>query len=141
MIGQPFKEAVLLVAQEMPNSSIGDLLAVLPESCVLQLVESFSGTCIKIPKVETIWRVYRNRIIKDTLDQKDTMVVRQKLAEYFGITRDTVNQVYNWEKRHHSHLLPSHVGNSVERVVASKHEEILKKFREALVIRRGRLKF
>jgi len=136
-----FKEAVLLVAKEVPNSSIGDLLAVLPESCVLALVESFSGECIKIPKVETIWRVYRNRIIKDTLDQKDTIVIRQKLAEYFGISRDTVNQAYSWEKHRASRLQTRHVNKSIKRIVASKQEEILQKFRNALLLKRGRVKF
>ena len=136
-----FKEALLLSAKEIPNSSIGDLLAILPESYVLLLVESFSGECIKIPKVETIWRIYRNRIIKDTLDQKDTMVVRQKLAEYFGISCDTVKQAYSWEKSRVSRLQNSHVGRSIKRIVASKQEEILQKFRKALLLKRGKVKF
>lgn len=133
-----FIAAIECMAKNSPNSVLGDLLAILPKDSVVKLVESFSGEYIKVPKIDAIWAAYRNNIIRESLDNSNTRVVRRKLAEYFGITPEVVCKIYQQVKAKQNKLSPEKSEESIRRIVASKHEDVLSGFREALRLSKKR---
>ena len=133
-----FKNAVIAMAKDVPNSVLADLLSILSEDSVVKIVEGFSGEDLKIPRIEDVWRIYRNKIIKDTLSKKNSKLIKQRLSEHFGIGTDAIQQIYNSERVKEYRIRPKVVDRSIKRIVASKQEDVLKKFREALLIKSGK---
>lgn len=88
------QEALQTFCANFPDSVVGDLMMLFPNDVVLKIITTFSGEVLKVPKVESVWRGYRDAIIADTLSTKDDKATRQRLASYFGITVDRVNRIY-----------------------------------------------
>ena len=87
-------EALIAVALEFPNSVVADFLLYFSPEVVMKLIEVFSGRTIRIPTVSAVWRSYRNKVIFDTLNIKNTRGVRQQLAFFFGIDKVRVSNLY-----------------------------------------------
>lgn len=93
------KEALELASELFPNSILGDLLINFPTDFAVKFITIFSGRFIYMPKVETIYRLYRNKTIKDKLENNDVVEVRQYLSNFFGITMKRVSEIYHQEKK------------------------------------------
>jgi len=126
------QEALQAFCSNFPDSVVGDLMMLFPDDVVLKIITTFSGETIKVPKVETVWRGYRDAIIADTLRVKDDKSNRQRLASYFGITVDRVNRIHastsqrRARKRHHS------IRRSAAAAYRNVFDEMVKEARQAL---------
>jgi len=93
------KEALTALVADFPNSVVADLLTHFSAEVVIELIQIYSGQAIFIPKVESVWRSYRNKVIQDTLDLRNTLVERKQLANFFGITHQHVAAIYSRERK------------------------------------------
>lgn len=95
---QLLKTAVESLASEFPNSIVADLLVHFPHAVVFKLIEIYSGRTLRIPRTESVWRSYRNKVIYDALTAENILAVRRQLSEFFGISPNHVRSIYTYEK-------------------------------------------
>jgi len=117
------QDALESAAEAFPNSIIADLLSHFPPKIVMEFIEIYSGQYLKIPKVDTVWRSYRNKIIRETLDLKNTSVVRRRLSEYFGIPLGRVSSIYRDEKNKKRKYRKSSMEKSLQRIYAKESKK------------------
>lgn len=79
---------------EFPRSPLVDLLITFDRGVVVELIELFQGRQMRIPMIKTIWVSYRNKIIKEGIEEDDSQANKARLAQRFGITINRVNQIY-----------------------------------------------
>jgi len=79
---------------EFPRSPLIDLLITFDRDVVVKLIELFQGRHMRIPMIRTIWVSYRNKIIKEGIEENDSQANKTLLAQRFGITVNRVNQIY-----------------------------------------------
>lgn len=127
------KEGLFAYISEFPNSIVGDLLSHFytkeswaPQEIILQLLTLYSGSQLTIPKVESIWRSYRDKVVVETLLIKNTQVSRQQLAAYFGVRADIIYNICFKARQKNVHLSDSAIDKMVE-TVYRKNKEILHK--------------
>ena len=132
--------ALASTAKDFPNSVVADLMMYFPQKFVLKLITMFSGQRVWFPKVETIWKSYRNKIIKEALDAKNTKVVREQLAVFFGISSKRVSDVYHEMKRKEKKPKPKvytkTIRKTARRIYAMEQAELLKEFKDVLLKKR-----
>jgi len=87
-------EGLQALGQEYPDAFVADMLTHFDENVVLKFMTLYNGRTLKVPNVDLIWKSYRNKVIIETLLVDNTIVVRQKLAEHFGISPVTVRDVF-----------------------------------------------
>jgi hypothetical protein len=126
------QEALQAFCSNFPDSVVGDLMMLFPDDVVLKIITTFSGETIKVPKVETVWRGYRDAIITDTLRVKDDKATRQRLAAYFGITVDRVNRVYNNVSQRRTRKKRNSIRRSAAAAYRNVFDEMVKEARQAL---------
>lgn len=129
-----FQEILELTAEDFPNSVITDLLRDFPADFVIRFIEIYSGQTFRVPRVETIWKNYRNKVIKETLDKKDTKEVRKQLAGYFGITLEQLSQIYYYEreKQQKVKINERKMRDSVKRIFRKEVKKTIKDTKEIL---------
>ena len=88
------KKAIEAFAKENPNSFVADLLICFDKDIVLRLLEFYSGRRVQIPVTKNIWINYRNRRIKEFLDENNTRDRREMLAENFGLSENRIRVIY-----------------------------------------------
>ena len=79
---------------EFPRSPLIDLLITFDKDVVVKLIELFQGRQMRIPTIKTVWVSYRNKIIKEGIEENDSQANKARLAQRFGITINRVNQIY-----------------------------------------------
>lgn len=79
---------------EFPRSPLIDLLITFDRDVVVELIELFQGRQMRIPTIKTVWVSYRNKIIKEGIEENDSQANKARLAQRFGITISRVNQIY-----------------------------------------------
>ena len=79
---------------EFPRSPLIDLLITFDKDVVVKLIELFQGRQMRIPMIKTIWVSYRNKIIKEGIEENDSQANKAMLAQRFGITVNRVDQIY-----------------------------------------------
>lgn len=126
------QEALQTFCANFPDSVVGDLMMLFPDDVVLKIITTFSGETVKIPKVETVWRGYRDAIIADTLRVKDDKATRQRLAAYFGITLDRVNRVYSAVSQRRQRKKRHSIRRSAAAAYRNVFDEMVKEARQAL---------
>jgi len=96
-----FKEALRVTADFHPDSVVADLLGHIPPRYVAKIVRIYSGQKLCIPSTDDIWRNYRDKVIRETLDTEDNKDVRRRLARFFSVSLSHVSAIYHREKRKH----------------------------------------
>jgi len=125
-------KALESLAKASPNSVVGDLMMLFPDDMVIKIISSFSGEIVKIPKVETVWRTYRNTVVRETLDTKNDRPNRDRLAAYFGISTEHVSKIYREERAKHERTTRSTVRRSARVAYRSMFDDMIKDARAAL---------
>ena len=120
------KEMLFATAEERPNSVIVDLLAHFTPEVIMKLIELYSGEQLTFPKIDTIWKHYRNKIIRDTLDVKNTQEIRKQLANYFKISHKRVNDIYREEKLKVRKVGTRFLKGAAKRIYIDKSSDTLK---------------
>jgi len=92
-----FEAALKAHVSDFPNSIVASLMLHFPSEVVINIVRVYSGRTLTIPGIKTVWRSYRNRIIRDRLDLENTSATRQKLATFFTISVNHVSDIYRKE--------------------------------------------
>lgn len=87
-------DAIMSSARENPRSVVGDLMVHFDAPTVIKILKIFSGKSVRFPKLETVWTHYRNRVIVDTLNVKNTKAIREQLSSFFAVSPQTVADVY-----------------------------------------------
>lgn len=96
---EALKEIVQNAVTEFPNSVVADLLNDFDIEVVVKFILIYSGQHIRVPSVKYIWMKFRNKIIRETLDELDNKKRRALLAARFSISDHTVQKIYSNEKR------------------------------------------
>lgn len=125
-------DALKSISTVFPNSVVGDLMMIFPDDVVMKFISAFSGLIIHVPKVETVWKTYRNAVIKETLDVKNDRVNRDRLAAYFGISAGQVSDIYSGMKRRGGRIHKETVKRTAQVIYRSKFDSMLKDARRAL---------
>jgi len=116
-----FRRALRINVVNNPDSVLGDLMAHFDNSVVIKLIRMYSAKSIKIPDVHEVWRVYRDKIIRNELDKEDTRDRRINLAKFFNISLPHISTILHKERREH----PSADKLGVEDVVKHIYERDL----------------
>jgi len=127
-----FLDAMISVAETHPTSVLGDLLMLFPPEVAVKLVETFAGDTISFPKLNTIWKTYRSKVIRNTLSAKNDSLTRQKLAAYFGISTNKVSEIYHGEKEKVKQVSDSLLAKSARRLYRHDLDQLLKDVKIAL---------
>lgn len=125
-------EALKATAANLPNSIVGDLMMLFPDDVVLRFLNSFSGMVLSVPKVESVWRIYRNQVVCDTLAAKNDRPTRERLASYFGISVDKISRIYAENKNLKKRPARSSVHRAAVVAYRSKFNDIVNDARSAL---------
>ena len=96
-----FRRALRINVVNKPDSVLGDLMAHFDNKIVIKLIRLYSAKSIKIPDVHEIWRVYRDKIVRNELDREDTRERRIKLARFFRISLPHISTILHKERRDH----------------------------------------
>ena len=96
-----FRRALRINVVNKPDSVLGDLMAHFDNKIVIKLIRLYSAKLIKIPDVHEIWRVYRDKIVRNELDKEDTRERRIKLAAFFRISLSLISAILHRERREH----------------------------------------
>jgi len=94
-----FKQALEALIVDYPNSVVASLMTHFSPEIVIDFIQIYSGQQISVPKVESVWKSYRNRVICETLSVKNDKNTREKLAVFFGISSSWVSMIYSDEKK------------------------------------------
>ena len=94
-----FRRALRINVVNKPDSVLGDLMAYFDDKVVIKLIRLYSARSIKIPDVNEIWRVYRDKIVRNELDKEDTRERRIKLAVFFRISLSHISAILHKERR------------------------------------------
>jgi len=125
-------EGLQALGQEYPDAFVADMLTHFDEKTVLEFMTLYNGRTLKVPTVDLIWKSYRNKVIIETLLVDNTIVVRQKLAEHFGLAVDTVRKVFYKHRSKVKKITNKTVLNIVETVYRKNveifHKEMKKMF-------------
>lgn len=121
-------EALDALADEYPNSIVADMLTHFNKDIVLQFLVLYGGRQMSLPKTDSIWVSYRNKVIVGTLDVKNDRVTRHQLAEYFGVLDSDVSKIYYQSKQRKKYLSNA----QVQRVVDSIYRKNAEKFHKEM---------
>jgi len=122
-------KALDVLADEFPNSIVADLLTHFDKPTVLKLLVLYGGRQLSIPKTDSIWTSYRNKVIVDNLDVKNDRVARHQLAEYFGITDNDVSMVFSKAKQRKKYLSNKQVQYVVDTIYRKNVERFHKEMK------------
>ena len=93
------KDAVDALSINHPNNVVADLVAHFDTETVIKLLTLYGGSQVLFPEIETLWKDYRNQVITEQLVINNGKETRRQLAEYFGISTDTVSKIFSEYKR------------------------------------------
>jgi len=127
-----FLDAMISVAEVYPTSVLGDLLMLFPHDVAVKLVVTFAGDTISFPKLDTIWKTYRSKVIRNSLLEKNSTVTRQHLAAYFGISTKKVSEIFYAEKDKEKKVTDSLLAKSARRTYRHELDNLMKDVKSAL---------
>lgn len=119
-------KALSALADDYPSGVVVDMLTHFDKKTVLKLLVLYGGKRLSLPSVQKIWVSYRNKIIVDNLDIRNDRVARVQLAQYFGVSEDTVRWVYNNAKQKKRYLSNTQVKNVID-TIYKKNVELFRK--------------
>jgi hypothetical protein len=96
-----------------------------PQDVVMKLLVTLAGEQITFPKLDTIWRSYRNKVVHDALKIKNTRDTRAKLAAHFSISEDKVSRIFSYEKTKRFNVPPATLERSAKRAYQSNLEVLM----------------
>jgi len=111
-----FRRALRINVVNDPDSILGDLMAHFEDDIVIKLIRMYSNKLIKFPDVNDIWRVYRDKIIRNELDKEDNSQRRKDLAKFFRISLSHVSAIFHKERREHPNADKLDVENSIKHI-------------------------
>lgn len=127
-----FLEAMVSVAETYPTSVLGDLLMLFPPEVSVKLVVTFAGDTVSFPKLDTIWKTYRSKVIRNSLVAKNDSVTRTRLAHYFGVSTRKVSEIFHAEKDKERKVTDTLLAKSARRVYRHELDNLLKDVKDAL---------
>ena len=122
-------EGLQAYADKFPNSVVVDLIANFDKEMVLKFLILYGGRQISVPKVDGIWRNYRDQVIEQTLDVKNNRVVRKKLSEYFKVMPRVITDSYARSKYVAKRLSTDAIDRVIETVYRKNTEKLRKYLR------------
>jgi len=93
-----FRDALHVMAEDYPDSFLAELLVHFDVAVIAKLIYLYGGQMFHIPNKDNVWRNYRNKIVRKTLDLRDDKAARKELARFFGISYPYVLAIYRKEK-------------------------------------------
>ena len=94
-----FRRVLRINVVNNPDSFLTELMAHFESIVVIKLIRLYSAKTIKIPDVDKIWKVCRDKLIRHRLDIEDTKQRRSVLANYFGLSLPHISAIYAKEKK------------------------------------------
>ena len=94
-----FYKAIWTAERNWPDSLLAELLTKFSTPTVAKLIRLYSGQQLQIPYEDDIWKTYRNRKIREALDENGDTATRNKMARLFGVSRLRVSAIYREEKK------------------------------------------
>lgn len=129
---QLLAKALEATAEEYPNSVVGDLLMLFPHEVVMTLLVTFAGEQIVFPKLDVIWRSYRNRVIFNALSARNTKEIRTRLGLTFGLAEDKVAKIFFYEKTKRNRVHKGTLERSAKRMYQGNLEILMKDVKQSL---------
>jgi len=125
------KESLSEVQSRYPDSIIADLLTHFDQDTVLKLMILYNGRTICFPKIDTMWKTFRNKIIVDALSILNNHTNVKQLAHYFGIPEYTIRNIYYSQRNRlpSMKLTSTTVGKIVETIYRKNVEKFNKDMR------------
>jgi len=111
-----FRRVLRINAVNDPDSVLTELMSHFEYKVVMRLIRLYSGKQIKIPDMNVIWRIYRDKLIRNELDKEDTRERRMSLADYFDITLSHVSIILRKEKKDHLKASEMNIGDEVRHI-------------------------
>ena len=111
-----FRRVLRINAVNDPDSVLTELMSHFEYKVVMRLIRLYSGKQIKIPDMNVIWRIYRDKLIRNELDKEDTRERRMSLADYFDITLSHVSIILRKERKDHLKASEMNIGDEVRHI-------------------------
>jgi len=111
-----FRRVLRINAVNDPDSVLTELMSHFEYKVVMRLIRLYSGKQIKIPDMNVIWRIYRDKLIRNELDKEDTRERRMRLADYFDITLSHVSIILRKERKDHLKASEMNIGDEVRHI-------------------------
>jgi len=111
-----FRRVLRINAVNDPDSVLTELMSHFEYKIVMRLIRLYSGKQIKIPDMNVIWRVYRDKIVRNELDKEDTRDRRMKLADYFSITLSHISMILRKERKDYPKASDMKIGDEVRHI-------------------------
>jgi len=121
-------EGLQAYADKFPNSVVVDLIANFDKEIVLKFLIFYGGRQISFPKVDGIWRNYRDQVIEQTLDVKNNRAIRKQLSEYFKVTPSIITDSYARSK----YIVKKLSTDAIDRVIETTYRKNTEKLRKYL---------
>lgn len=131
-----FKQALEALILDYPNSAVAGLMTHFSPEIVIDFIQIYSGQQINVPKVESVWRSYRNRVICETLDIQNDKSTRDQLAVFFGISPSYIPVIYSNEKKKRHVISFRTIQSAAKRVHVDEMRETLKDAKAILLRKR-----
>jgi hypothetical protein len=125
-------DAVAASAGENPKSVVGDLMMHFDATTVIKIIKVFSGRRINFPKIESIWTHYRNKVVVDTLNLKNTRQIREQLAGFFAISSDNVARIFSQSKVATVHVSDDRIKETNDNLYIIDKDDFVKKVAKSL---------
>jgi len=128
-----FKEALEALILDYPNSAVAGLMTHFSPEVVIDFIQIYSGQQINVPKVESVWRSYRNKVVCETLDVRNDKSTREQLAVFFGISSSYIPVIYSNEKKKRRIVSLRTIRSAAKRVHVDEMRETLKDAKDILL--------
>jgi len=125
-------DAVAASAGENPKSVIGDLMMHFDAATVIKIIKVFSGRRVNFPKIESVWTHYRNRVVVDTLNLKNTRQIREQLAYFFAISPGKVANIFADSKVITVHVSDDRIKETNDNLYVIDKDDFVKKVAKSL---------
>lgn len=126
------EDAVIASASNNPKSIIGDLMMHFDAATVIKIIKVFSGRRVNFPKIESVWTHYRNRVVVDTLNLKNTKLIREQLAFFFGISIGKVANIFADSKVVTVHVSENQIDDIAHRMYGLDSDNFIKEVAKSL---------
>ena len=131
-----FKQALEALILDYPNSAVAGLMTHFSPEIVIDFIQIYSGQQINVPKVESVWRSYRNKVICETLSVKNDKSTREQLAVFFGISPSYIPVIYSNETKKRQAVSFRTIQSAAKRVHVDEMRETLKDAKAILLRKR-----
>lgn len=125
-----FRDALFGMAESYPDSLLAELLVNFEIGVVAKLIQIYGGQAFQIPRKENVWRDYRDKLVRKTLDLKNDRITRKELAQLFGVSYPYVSAIYRKEKEKYPEASFMKIDALVREIYKRRHEALYKEMTE-----------